>query len=915
MSLSVHQLYKRLETVGKGAYGSVHKGIDRAGNIVALKIINLDIESDDVGDIQREVALLTQLRDAPNITKYFGCYMDGPRVWIVMEFAQGGSALALMKASKDGCLEEKYVNVMIREVLTALSYLHKVPVIHRDIKAANVLVTATGKVMICDFGVSALLTMAGSKRNTLTGTPYWMAPEVVQTVPAYDTKADIWSLGIMIYEMIKGSPPHSNLEPFKVMDLIPRVKPPRLLETEGSKDMRDFMAHCLKESPSERLPAEELAKTKWIKSVSKVSTAILQEPVRRLEQAGRRASLAEPLDWEADEERELQQMGVNLEDENPWEFDTVRGSTFIYQDLDAPRNSEDHSLQTQATIRPPAAPLPSSLRLLFEDEAAAPQESFRVPPFHIASPRNTPSPPIPLPTSAASPPGRDRMGMKRGLTMDSAGDDLTAKQSAFAFPPRGTGRSRSNLSSSVPNSDEETSDLLTPSDTGGEEMTSGNGARNSYRTRGPPNIEIPPSSQAEQLAFDLASPAHTPAALSSSSPNISASRPPMNRKRSQSTAEGLTSGPNASTLSSLSSKRDVDLASPAAFQFPPPQKVLSPSIPSVLPLQLQKSHNRTSPTHSSTSTLPVSPGAHQTTYSLDTSASARRFPTLSPRSAPNMTRTRSATALPETSLAGNAKLNANDRQTGSMADNPPLVPPIKPFARSGRERSGSDSSNHSYTPGLGTPGLKDVLKIPSLTSEHHLGISDLLPPSPSAVGYSPRTFIPSASQLGTSTIPATPESSTQQYPAFRDAASAAMSSFSLGLPRTSSPPPFEPRSADIPHQGSFSRSHRQSLSFTSISSISSVGPPIRPLDYTALITSESTHTELARTIDDLSQWLSIVENGLGNMLDMTYASTIEEEQEGSTTDPEDETPYFEQSSDSAGPSSDRSMRQPLTATG
>jgi serine/threonine protein kinase len=81
-----------------------------------------------------------------------------------------------------------------------------------------------------------------------------MAPEVVQTVPAYDTKADIWSLGIMIYEMIKGSPPHSNLEPFKVMDLIPRVKPPRLLDSEGSKDMRDFMAFCLKESPSEVLP-------------------------------------------------------------------------------------------------------------------------------------------------------------------------------------------------------------------------------------------------------------------------------------------------------------------------------------------------------------------------------------------------------------------------------------------------------------------------------------------------------------------------------------------------------------------------------------------------------------------------------------------------------------------------------------
>lgn len=249
---SVHQLYQRLETVGKGAYGSVHKGKHiPTGNVVALKIIDLDTADDDVADIQREVALLTQLRDAPNVTKYFGCYMDGPRVWIVMEYAQGGSVLSLMKASKDGCIEEKYVAIIIREVLVGLSYLHKVPVIHRDMKAANILVTATGKVMIADFGVSALLTTVSSKRNTLTGTPYWMAPEVIQGVNAYDTKADIWGLGIMIYEMIKGTPPHSNLDKFQVMDLIPRAKPPRLLELDGSKDMRDFMALCLKESPAE----------------------------------------------------------------------------------------------------------------------------------------------------------------------------------------------------------------------------------------------------------------------------------------------------------------------------------------------------------------------------------------------------------------------------------------------------------------------------------------------------------------------------------------------------------------------------------------------------------------------------------------------------------------------------------------
>jgi serine/threonine protein kinase len=248
---SVHQLYQRLETIGRGAYGSVHKGKHiPTGNVVALKIINLDTADDDVGDIQREVALLTQLRD-PHITEYYGCYLDGPRVWIAMEYAQGGSVHSLMKASKDDCIEERYTCAIIKEVVAGLSYLHKVPVIHRDLKSANILVTAACKVMLCDFGVSALLTTVSSKRTTLTGTPYWMAPEVIQGVSAYDTKADIWSLGIMIYEMIKGMPPHSNLDKFKVMDLIPRAKPPRLAEAEGSKDMRDFMAFCLKESPSE----------------------------------------------------------------------------------------------------------------------------------------------------------------------------------------------------------------------------------------------------------------------------------------------------------------------------------------------------------------------------------------------------------------------------------------------------------------------------------------------------------------------------------------------------------------------------------------------------------------------------------------------------------------------------------------
>jgi serine/threonine protein kinase len=322
---SVHELYQRLETVGKGSYGSVHKGIHRAtGNVVALKIIDLDADDgDDVDSIQREVTLLTQLRDGPNITKYYDCHLDGPRVWIVMEFAEGGSVYSLMQASPNNCLEEKYVVVIVREVLVGLNYLHKSNVIHRDIKAANVLVTASGKVIICDFGVSALLATTNSKRNTFIGTPYWMAPEVAQPVPAYDTKADIWSMGIMIYEMIKGSPPHFRVAHMKVIQMIPKVKPPRLAENEGSKDLRDFIPFTLTELPSDvrlpliclrflslmflqRLAAEDLLKTRWIKNASRVPITVLKDLLLRydawVKTGSKPSDLSEPLPWERESE-------------------------------------------------------------------------------------------------------------------------------------------------------------------------------------------------------------------------------------------------------------------------------------------------------------------------------------------------------------------------------------------------------------------------------------------------------------------------------------------------------------------------------------------------------------------------------------------------------------------------------------
>ncbi|PWN46898.1 Pkinase-domain-containing protein [Violaceomyces palustris] len=277
-SPAVNTIYQRLELVGRGAYGAVYRGKHVAtGALVALKVVNLDTPEDDVSDIQREVALLSQLRETEqkNVVRYWGCWLKGPELWIVMDFAEGGSIRTLMKP---GPIAERYAAIVVRETLVALAYLHRAGIIHRDIKAANILLTNTGRILLCDFGVAASSNTFHGKRSTFAGTPYWMAPEVVTDGRLYDQKADIWSLGITIYEMVTGNPPLADQEPMRVIMLIPKSKPPRLpVEGDFSPVMRDFVANCLNEEPRERPTAEELAKAKWMKGCAKAPVSILKE--------------------------------------------------------------------------------------------------------------------------------------------------------------------------------------------------------------------------------------------------------------------------------------------------------------------------------------------------------------------------------------------------------------------------------------------------------------------------------------------------------------------------------------------------------------------------------------------------------------------------------------------------------------
>lgn len=265
--------WKLGEKIGAGAFGQVYKVLDtETGELFAMKQVRITQETGNkqvrkaVESLMHEIELMQDLNH-PNIVRYLGSERKEDTLNIFMEFVSGGSIASMLQ--KFSCFPEKVVVNFTKQILEGLRYLHERRIIHRDLKGGNILLTVEGVVKLADFGASKKLQdirtfTDNNAAGTMTGTPYWMAPEVIRGNMNYGRKADIWSLGIVVIEMASGKPPYSDLGPVTALFKIGSTDQAPPFPASLSAAAKEFLSVCLDRDPKGRPSAEELMVHAWL---------------------------------------------------------------------------------------------------------------------------------------------------------------------------------------------------------------------------------------------------------------------------------------------------------------------------------------------------------------------------------------------------------------------------------------------------------------------------------------------------------------------------------------------------------------------------------------------------------------------------------------------------------------------------
>eukprot|EP00026_Physarum_polycephalum_P000066 Phypoly_transcript_00066.p1 GENE.Phypoly_transcript_00066~~Phypoly_transcript_00066.p1 ORF type:complete len:2446 (-),score=572.43 Phypoly_transcript_00066:272-7609(-) len=256
-------IFKMGDKLGEGSFGVVHR-VNYSGYTLAIKLVEVD--EGQTESIANEIKILKDCTH-PNVVSYFGAFKTSTKLYILMDFCELGSVRDVIELA-ERTLSESEIAAICCGALAGLSYLHtrNKPIVHKDIKAANMLLTDKGEIKLADFGVSQQLHSTLSL-GCVEGTPHWMAPEIGDA-SRFNGKADIWSLGITAIEMAQGQPPYSDMHPRRAMHMIKQKPPPRLENPKKwSNDFNDFVAKCLVKDFTLRPSAAELLEHPFILGV------------------------------------------------------------------------------------------------------------------------------------------------------------------------------------------------------------------------------------------------------------------------------------------------------------------------------------------------------------------------------------------------------------------------------------------------------------------------------------------------------------------------------------------------------------------------------------------------------------------------------------------------------------------------
>lgn len=245
------------DKIASGAFGDLYKGV-YCGQDVAIKILR-GVQDDSVQyqEFLQEVAIMRKVRHR-NVVQFIGACTKKPHLCIVFEFMKGGSVYDSLRTV--GTFPMNDILRIALEVCRGMDYLHKIKILHRDLKAANLLLDEHGTVKIADFGVARVIDSQGVM-TAETGTYRWMAPEIIEHKP-YGEKADVYSFGIVLWELLTGKVPYSDMTPLQAAVGVVQSGLRPEIPSQCPAQLADIMRLCWQRDPSVR-PSFDILKKKF----------------------------------------------------------------------------------------------------------------------------------------------------------------------------------------------------------------------------------------------------------------------------------------------------------------------------------------------------------------------------------------------------------------------------------------------------------------------------------------------------------------------------------------------------------------------------------------------------------------------------------------------------------------------------